>query len=109
MLNRDADVSSLPLSIHEYKYGQNPDFLGGPFDLVLCSDLIYLKISDEMMRDMVVSCSLLVGAGGEVLMAHAIRQASHEQLARFVQWMEEDGFRHSTLCLGSQCLSLIHI
>jgi hypothetical protein len=43
MLNRDADVSSLPLSIHEYKYGQNPDFLGGPFDLVLCSDLIYLS------------------------------------------------------------------
>ena len=104
----DADVSSLPLVVHEYRYGQNPDFLGGPFDLVLCSDLIYLKISDEMMGDLVASCKLLVRARGEVLMAHAIRQASQEQLQRFIQWMEEEGFQHSTLPLGSGCPAHVH-
>jgi len=57
---------------------------------------------------LVASCKLLVRARGEVLMAHAIRQASQEQLQRFIQWMEEEGFQHSTLPLGSGCPAHVH-
>ena len=35
---------------------QSADYLQGPFDLVLCSDLIYLKISDDALKEIVASC-----------------------------------------------------
>lgn len=104
----DGDVSSLPFRVDRYSYGENPAFLGGPFDLVLCSDLIYLKICDDMIRAIVSSCSQLTRSGGEVLMAHAIRLASVEQLERFIQWMVEEGFTHSALAYGDECPEIAH-
>ena len=63
----DGDTLSLPVRVHQYEYGGNADLLGGPFDLVLCSDLIYLKISDEVIGALVgfwssgvIVCSILI-------------------------------------------------
>ena len=97
----DGDVSSLPVEVVNYAYGENATPLGGPFDLVLCSDVIYLKISDETMRGMVKSCCYLTQSGSEVLMAFAIRQASFRQLDFFLELMAESGFTHSKLTLGN--------